>query len=233
MLRLISVASAVLAVAVAALTMQVYNAQKRITALEQAPPAAAQPARADRERGQAAERADDDADPGARFFPARRPGAVGSAAAPPQAPGAAAAAGSDAEEEAEGRVPDLVRSELKRIDDERQQAREERQRARVDRELDALKDDAKLSDDQRAQLGTMLQAELVEMRQLFADARDSGEWSGLRDKLRAVRDKTDENADAVLDDDDQRAAFQKMRDDERSRFLGGRSGRSAAGGNAN
>lgn len=116
-----------------------------------------------------------------------------------------------------------VRQELEKVDAERESARSERWRQRTVEKITAFADENKLSGEQKAKLTEMVDAETQEIRGLFRDARDSGDFSSVRDQARALRAKTEENAKAILDDD-QFAAFMKMRDEERQRF-GGNSNR--------
>jgi hypothetical protein len=55
------------------------------------------------------------------------------------------------------------------------------------------------------------------VRALFRDAREGGEFSSVRDAVRALRQKTDDNANAILDEAQQNA-YRAMRDEERARF---------------
>jgi hypothetical protein len=112
-----------------------------------------------------------------------------------------------------------VQQELDRREDARTGERDARAHARLVEKLDALDKTAKLSAEQKLKLTTMLDAEQQEIRQLFRDARDSGDFATVREQVRVLRAHTDENALAVLEDD-QKTAYANMREEERSRFLG-------------
>ena len=227
--RVLAAVCGVLTVAVAGLALQVRDARARIDALEaDAAAHTAGTARVHDERDARDER-DQRGDREERIDDARgdAPAPVARAATqpvPPRegwAPRATAAPAQEASASPSHQkdVGDLVRGELQRVEDEKQQAREERQRARIGKSLDQLQADAALTSEQRGKLEDMLQAELVEIRQIMTDARDSDDWADSRDKIRAVRKKTDENAGAILDDK-QKPAFKQMRDDDRPRGRG-------------
>jgi hypothetical protein len=129
------------------------------------------------------------------------------------------AAGAKDPAEAHAQLQALVKDELQQAERERDERRTERMRARTQEKIEALVKDAKLDAEQTQKLTAMLDAEQTEIRQLFRDARDSGDFASVREQVRTIRAQTDENALAVLDDE-QKKAYANMREEERARFLG-------------
>lgn len=229
----------VLAAALGILTSQLMDARRRIAALERVTPSAAAALDDDEDDDRSDEQPPSATDGAGALRPmvqdlrarlqALEARAVASAparggqepldddedaalAALDGAPGPAAPA-------ARGALGAAVADELDRREQARDEVRNERARARVLEKVAALAKDAALSPSQQQKLTDMLDAEQLEIRHLFRDARDSGDFATARDQVRAIRQKTDENAKAVLDDG-QLDPYQAMRDEERSRFLG-------------
>jgi flagellar basal body-associated protein FliL len=128
-------------------------------------------------------------------------------------------AGTKTPEEARARIQELVKDEMQQAERERDAQRTERWRARTKEKVDALAAEAKLDAEQQQKLTLMLDAETQEIRQMFRDARDSGDFASVREQVRTLRAHTDENALAILDEE-QKKAYAAMRDEERNRFLG-------------
>ncbi len=213
MVRLLVVAVALLFAAVTWQGVQLRDARGRLDALERAPPRPADE-RVRRDATSAAVEA-------RRTIDTAQVVAADAPIRPAAARVSATAEVVPVEEVVAARVPDLVRGELAKIDEERDQKREERQRERLTKRLDELAATASISAEKKAQVLQMLTAEQTEMQQLFRDAREGhGGWGEMREKAEALRKQTDENVDAVFDDDEM-AAFRKMREEERGRFGGG------------
>ncbi|HEY4220347.1 MAG TPA: hypothetical protein VGO62_03375, partial [Myxococcota bacterium] len=198
MTRVLALAASVAALAaLAALAWRESTLDDRVAALEaRASKPEAQPADS-RANARSRVRFDDD-------LAAAPRAEVPIAAAPREAARAADSSARDDRANASA-VSGIVRDELKKVDDERQQRREDRQRARVQHQVDGLNI---VDADKRAKLVEMLQAELVEIRQAMEDARDA-EDSGTaapaqdpREQMRAIRKKTDDNAMALMNDDE-------------------------------
>lgn len=128
------------------------------------------------------------------------------------------AAGSGSPDERRAALQQLVKQELADAERARDDERSARMRARVTEKLDALEKSARLRGDQKQRLTDMLDAEQQQIRQLFRDARDSGDFATVREQIRTLRTETDDNARAILDADQQRA-YETMRQEEVNRFL--------------
>ncbi len=129
----------------------------------------------------------------------------------------------------EAKVQEAVRSELRRIDDEREQSRDERRAQRVKDKVAEFAAAQQLPPATTTTLTNMLVAEQAELRQIFQDARENDSFDGVRDRVRELRKKTDDNASALLEDD-AKAAFSDMREQEADRFRGGFFGGAGGGG---
>lgn len=114
-------------------------------------------------------------------------------------------------------IQELIRDELQQAERARDDRRAERWRARTQEKLDALAQDGHLNQEQRQKLTMMIDAEQQEIRQLFRDARDNGDFSSVRDQVRALRAQTDENALAILHEN-QEKAYLDMREEGRRLF---------------
>lgn len=123
------------------------------------------------------------------------------------------------ERAADAPVQDIVRRELQRAEDEREQARDARRQQRVVERVQTFATEHQLTAAQQQSMTTMLTAEQQEIRQVMQDARDNDSFDGVRDRVREIRRSTDENVKAVLDDD-QMKAFATTREEEAARFRG-------------
>ena len=121
---------------------------------------------------------------------------------------------------AQSALREQVRDELQRIDDERESRRDARRQQRVRDRVALFAAQQKLSPSASTTLTNLLLAEQAELRQIFQDARDNDAFDGVREKVREVRQKTDDNAGAILDDDDQKEAYAALRDEDAQRFRG-------------
>lgn len=116
-------------------------------------------------------------------------------------------------------VQQLVRSEMDKAEADRETARTERFKQRTREKIDTFAKDNALNEEQHSQILTMVDAEVTELRSMFKDARDTGDFASARTQAQTLRVKTEENAKAILDDK-QFEAFKVARDEERSRFSG-------------
>lgn len=120
----------------------------------------------------------------------------------------------DGDPEVREKLEGLVSESLRKENERRWESRRARWEERGQERLDALAEEASLRPEQKSKLSAMLSAEREEMTALFQKAREeSGGRREMRDQLRELRARTDENARAVLDDD-QVPAYEAMREDE-------------------
>lgn len=114
-------------------------------------------------------------------------------------------------------VQALVRSELQRVEAEREDERESRRRQRTSERVQAFAIAQKLTPEQQESIANLVVAEQQEIGQLFRDARENDAWEGVRDQVRELRKATDDNAKALLAPE-QMEAFAALRDEEAQRF---------------
>lgn len=143
-------------------------------------------------------------------------GALASASASERAPAEEALLQAiEDDPEVRERLEDLVSESLKKQDERRWQNRRTRWEERAQERLDELAEKASLRPEQVTKLSAMLSAEREEMSALFQKAREEGGgWREMREQLRELRERTDENARAVLDDE-QLPAYEAMREEDR------------------
>ncbi len=116
-------------------------------------------------------------------------------------------------------VADLPLEIRQKIERQATRSKEENDTEREDEALievgtraDALADEAKLTPAQAAQVRAMLRTEWFDVRQAFRDRLARGEqlFPGVKQDVRALRARTDENVVVVIDDA-QRAVYERMR----------------------
>lgn len=107
----------------------------------------------------------------------------------------------------------LVADEIRKFEKQRWEDRRTRFAQAQEERLAELADAAGLTSTQKAKLSQMLAAEREEIGALVERARTDMSWRETRREARAVRARTDENASALLDED-QLEQYQNMRDEE-------------------
>ncbi|MFZ9888502.1 MAG: hypothetical protein ACO3JL_13470 [Myxococcota bacterium] len=107
----------------------------------------------------------------------------------------------------------LVAQELRDADRRRWQERRERREVQASERLQAFLDQTALDAERAQTLATILAGERAEIDALVQRAREDDDWRSLRAEIEGVRRSSDDNAGALLDDDQLRA-YQAMREDE-------------------
>lgn len=107
----------------------------------------------------------------------------------------------------------LVAQELRDAEQRRRDDRRARREAHAGERLQAFLEEVDLDADRAQKLGAILAGERAEIDALVQRARDDDDWRGLREEIERVRGSSDENAKALLDDDEL-AAYRAMREDE-------------------
>jgi hypothetical protein len=113
------------------------------------------------------------------------------------------------------RLRDVVLSEMQAENERRWETRTERWKQHAKERLDEAAEEHDWSPEQVQKLSMMLDAERDELSGVFRAARENMQWREAREKAREVREKTDENALAVLDDEAY-AGWTEMREGERN-----------------
>ncbi len=130
----------------------------------------------------------------------------------------------ESDPEVREKLEDLVSEGLQKREERRWENRRARWEERAEERLADLAEDASLRPEQVTKLSAMLSAEREEMTALFQKAREEGGgWREMREQARELRGRTDDNASALLDED-QLPAYQAMREEERPGRRGRRRG---------
>lgn len=125
-----------------------------------------------------------------------------------------------------------VRMKLRNvIAEERESAREERRNRTLERREEAIRervrgvaDEAGFDHTTATQVEDILVVELAEISELFRKAREDGSWRDARDQISTVRRASDEQARALMNDEEYEA-YEEMRNEELERWGRGRRGR--------
>ncbi len=131
--------------------------------------------------------------------------------------------------EVQERVRAALRREVDALRDERRDERRTRREERANEQVDAFAEKAGLSSMQTEELKTLLESEREQVRDIFRTARQDGDFANIRTKIASIREQTDSEAVPGLDEE-QAAAYEKMREEEIERFTGGRGGGRNRGG---
>ena len=130
-----------------------------------------------------------------------------------------------AETELRAHLATVLDEELQKRDEQRWEARRARWAQRQDERLQELAQRLSLSDDQQQKLSAMLAAEREEIGAVMQRASAEMGWREARREVRDIRRRTDENAKAILDDE-QAQAYDGMRSED---FFAGRRGQDGRG----
>ena len=109
----------------------------------------------------------------------------------------------------------LVQEEQDVLRKERQAQRREQWSARLRDRIDKMARAAKLSSSQSAQIFTLVQSEHDQVVVAFRKARQDGSWGQAHKTGRKLRKETDETVRALVDDDEQYAAYEELRAEDR------------------
>ena len=117
-------------------------------------------------------------------------------------------------------VASTFRGLVDTIEEEKQEEREQRWAEAREQEMNArierLTNELGLDDYQSNELRVILEDERAKREQLFADARENGTWTNLREEMRTVRDEVNESLELLFTPDQ----LELYNETERRRFGG-------------